>query len=54
MEREAELLRQWGHEVELVGAWQGIMGQAQGFMLNGQGLISGAADPRGDGLALGW
>lgn len=54
LEQEAERLRQWGHHVELLGAWDRIMGQAQGILIDDQGIISGAADPRGDGLALGW
>ncbi|AJY75591.1 gamma-glutamyltransferase [Paenibacillus beijingensis] len=50
----AAQLREWGHEVELVGAWDGIMGQSQGIVIGENGVISGAADPRGDGMAIGW
>jgi gamma-glutamyltranspeptidase/glutathione hydrolase len=50
----AEQLRLWGHDVELLAGWDGIMGQAQGIVINEKGIISGAADPRGDGMAIGW
>ena len=46
-------LRTNGHRVEAVRGWDGIMGQAQGIMID-RGVISGAADPRGDGCAIGW
>jgi gamma-glutamyltranspeptidase/glutathione hydrolase len=54
MESEVEKLKQWGHDVEVLGPWDGIMGQAQGIVIDGRGLLSGAADPRGDGMAIGW
>lgn len=47
-------LKRWGHRVELVDHWDGIMGQAQGIVRDERGFLSGAADPRGDGLAIGW
>ncbi|WNR45064.1 gamma-glutamyltransferase [Paenibacillus roseipurpureus] len=47
-------LRKWGHQVEIVKPWDGAMGQAQGIVMDKQGFLSGAADPRGDGLAIGW
>ncbi|MDR6884382.1 gamma-glutamyltransferase [Bacillus sp. 3255] len=47
-------LKQWGHRVELVSPWDGMMGQAQGIVIDESGLMSGAADPRGDGSAIGW
>ncbi|WP_372631306.1 gamma-glutamyltransferase [Cohnella sp.] len=50
--KETGRLEEWGHEVELVGPWDGVMGQAQGIQID-DGVISGAADPRGDGLAIG-
>jgi gamma-glutamyltranspeptidase/glutathione hydrolase len=49
-----EELRQWGHDVESLAGWDGLMGQAQGIVINEKGVISGAADPRGDGMAIGW
>ncbi|WP_339278805.1 gamma-glutamyltransferase [Paenibacillus sp. FSL W8-1187] len=50
----AATLRGWGHRVELVDAWDGVTGQAQGIVIDADGLMTGAADPRGDGLAIGW
>ncbi|MFC5452229.1 gamma-glutamyltransferase [Paenibacillus aestuarii] len=47
-------LQAWGHRVELVDSWDGLMGQAQGIVIDDKGVRSGAADPRGDGLAIGW
>ncbi|MFD0694367.1 gamma-glutamyltransferase [Paenibacillus sp. GCM10027628] len=47
-------LKKWGHRVETVNSWDGIMGQAQGIVIDSNGIMSGAADPRGDGLAIGW
>lgn len=50
---DADRLRAMGHEVELVASWDGVMGQAQGIVIGEDGVLSGAADPRGDGLAIG-
>lgn len=47
-------LARWGHQVEAVSPWDGIMGQSQGIAISEDGMISGAADPRGDGMAIGW
>lgn len=47
-------LKKWGHQVEPVSPWDGIMGQAQGIVIDEKGFMNGAADPRGDGLAIGW
>jgi len=49
----AEALRRWGHRVELVDPYDGVVGTAQGIMID-DGVISGAADPRGDGCVVGW
>ncbi|MBP3961533.1 gamma-glutamyltransferase [Paenibacillus lignilyticus] len=49
----AERLKAWGHKVDVVDGWDGMMGQAQGILIGCDGIISGAADPRGDGLAIG-
>ncbi|WP_308634893.1 gamma-glutamyltransferase [Paenibacillus silvisoli] len=49
----AERLKRSGHQVEVVEEWDGIMGQAQGIRISDDGLLSGAADPRGDGSAIG-
>lgn len=43
-----------GHEVVPLGEWDDMMGQAQGIMISENGVLSGAADPRGDGAAIGW
>ncbi|SDX83271.1 gamma-glutamyltransferase [Paenibacillus sp. CF384] len=49
----AEQLKAWGHQIDVVDGWDGIMGQAQGILIGSDGVISGAADPRGDGAAIG-
>ncbi len=54
LQSAAEKLMQWGHRVELVSGWDGIVGQAQGICIDTNGVMYGAADPRGDGLAIGW
>lgn len=54
LELTAARLQQWGHEVDLLSEWDPIMGQAQAIMIDKRGLLSGAADPRGNGLACGW
>ncbi|WP_256208810.1 gamma-glutamyltransferase [Paenibacillus sp. CF384] len=45
-------LAAWGHQVQLFGSWDRIMGQAQGIVIDANGLRSGAVDPRGDGMAI--
>jgi gamma-glutamyltranspeptidase len=52
-EKVAHDLRQMGHDVVVVGPWEDVMGHAQGVWIDGD-LLIGAADPRGDGYALGW
>ncbi|MFC4775794.1 gamma-glutamyltransferase [Paenibacillus sp. GCM10023252] len=47
-------LQSWGHQVELLPAWSSAVGQAQGIQISPDGVLGGAADPRGDGLAIGW
>jgi len=47
-----DALRDAGHEVELVASRNDIMGHAGAVVLGSDGLISGANDPRCDGLAL--
>lgn len=44
-----ELLRR-GHEIELVGAFDEMMGHAGGLVHHRDGLLEGAADPRSDGV----
>ena len=50
-----ERLEQLGHRVILEDSWSDGMGHAQAILLDHDApLFSGAADPRCDGLALGW
>ena len=44
-----KLLRAAGHDVEIVGAFDEIMGHAGAISLHPEGLMEGAADPRSDG-----
>ncbi|WP_109995219.1 gamma-glutamyltransferase [Salinisphaera sp. LB1] len=44
-----------GHEVCRVGDWDGVMGHAAAIRIDAAtGVLHGAADPRGEGIALGW
>ena len=44
-----------GHRTRVVGPWDDGMGHAQAIVLNASShVFEGAADPRCDGLALGW
>jgi gamma-glutamyltranspeptidase len=44
-----------GHEVECVEQWSQTMGHAQAIWIDQeQGILHGGADPRGDGMAIGW
>jgi len=43
-----------GHDVELVGDFEEIMGHAGALVFNTDGLIEAAADPRSDGAAAGY
>jgi len=40
-----------GHDLEIVGAYDGIMGHAGAVVVCPDGLIEGASDPRCDGAA---
>jgi gamma-glutamyltranspeptidase/glutathione hydrolase len=52
---DVQALSRKGHRVELVEDWDWIMGQAQAILIDrDKGCLNGAADPRGDGLAIGW
>ncbi len=43
-----------GHQVATVGAWDPLVGFCQGIEVDpGSGAVRGAADPRGDSLAMG-
>ena len=44
-----------GHDINLLPAWSRIVGGAQAIEFNfTEGIFQGAADPRRDGLALGY
>jgi len=40
-----------GHDLQVVGAFEEVMGHAGGLVQHPDGLIEGAADPRSDGIA---
>lgn len=46
-------LRQRGHEIEVLGAYDEAMGHAGAVVLHPSGVYEGASDPRSDGAALG-
>lgn len=51
----ADELRRRGHDVEVVDDWAEVMGHAQAVLLDPDTcVLHGAADPRGDGAAMGW
>jgi gamma-glutamyltranspeptidase/glutathione hydrolase len=45
-----EALRAAGHDLEVVGPFDEVMGHAGVLVRHPSGVIEGAADPRGDGL----
>jgi len=47
-------LRKAGHDLEEIGAFDEVMGHAGALVHHPDGLIEGAADPRGDGAAAGF
>ena len=48
-------LRAMGYNLKVIDGWSDVMGQAQGILVDQEhGVFHGGADPRGDGLALGW
>jgi gamma-glutamyltranspeptidase/glutathione hydrolase len=49
-----EVLRERGHEVEVVEGWSDLMGHAQLIRVDPTGGLTGASDPRADGAALGF
>lgn len=50
-----EQLTQLGHHIHTLGPWEDTMGHAQAILLDpATRLFAGAADPRCDGLALGY
>ena len=53
-EVRAELSRR-GHELQVVEPWSASVGGGQGILIDPEtGALSGGADPRRDGYALGW
>ena len=50
-----KVLEKKGHEITVLEPWSMSVGGAQGFRLNyASGTLEGGADPRRDGLAIGW
>ena len=49
-----EALRRAGHDVEVVGPFEELMGHAGALVRRPDGLIEAASDPRGDGAAVGF
>ncbi len=47
-------LRAAGHDLEVVGPFDEVMGHAGALLRHPSGLIEGAADPRGDGMVAGF
>ena len=47
-------LRSAGHNIEMTGPFDEVMGHAGALVHHPDGLIEGAADPRGDGLVAGF
>lgn len=49
-----QALRNAGHAVELLPAYSAVMGHAGALVREVDGVISGASDPRSDGVVAGW
>lgn len=50
-----QALRQRGHPVEKLSAWESTMGYAQGITFDpSAGVMQGGADPRAESLAAAW
>lgn len=48
-------LRGRGHTVQVAPEWAHVMGHAQGIVIDqDRSVLIGGADPRGDGMAVGW
>lgn len=48
-------LRARGHELRVLDAWTSAVGGGHGVAINpDSGLMTGGADPRRDGAAIGW
>lgn len=53
-ERLIEQLREAGHDVEVLGGFETVMGHAGALCRHPDGLIEGATDPRSDGAVAPW
>ena len=51
---DLEALRDAGHDVEMVPAFDDMMGHAGAVVVHADGVIEGASDPRSDGGAVGF
>ncbi|MEQ9200354.1 MAG: gamma-glutamyltransferase, partial [Rhodospirillales bacterium] len=49
-----EALSVAGHDVEMVGPFDEVMGHAGALVRHPNGLIEGASDPRSDGAVAAW
>lgn len=47
-------LRARGHSIRILDDWDETMGHAEAVAVDAGGLLSGGADPRGEGTAIGW
>jgi len=51
----AKRLQEIGHRIEILNRWNENFGHAQAILVNPRNnVLMGGADPRGDGVALGW
>lgn len=51
----AQDLRQRGHDVQILDEWSDLTGHAAAIQCNQEtGVLAAGADPRGEGIALGW
>ncbi len=50
----ASNLEKKGHTVVFRERWDELLGHAQAIMIGDNGVLSGGADPRGDGIAIGY
>jgi gamma-glutamyltranspeptidase/glutathione hydrolase len=53
-ETVAAELQSMGHDVARAADWDELFGHAQAIARDESGLLRGAADPRGDGAAVGY
>ncbi len=49
-----EALARAGHQVSVVGDYDGVAGHAQAIMIGEGGRLYGGSDPRSDGASVGW